>query len=42
MSETRPPRRIGRSIGAVSTGIIAGIILTLGTDEFIKKSKEEH
>jgi hypothetical protein len=32
VSETHPPGRIGRSIGAVSTGIVAGIILTLGTD----------
>jgi multisubunit Na+/H+ antiporter MnhB subunit len=32
MSETQPPRRIGRSIGAVLTGIVAGIILTIGTD----------
>jgi hypothetical protein len=32
MSETQPPRRIGRSIGAVFTGIVVGIILTIGTD----------
>ena len=32
MSETQPPRRIGRSIGAMLTGIVAGIILTIGTD----------
>jgi hypothetical protein len=32
MSETQPPRRIGRSIGAVLTGIVVGIILTIGTD----------
>ncbi len=32
MSETHPPRRIGRSIGAVLIGIVAGIILTIGTD----------
>jgi len=32
MSETHPPRRIGRSIGAVLTGIVAGVILTLATD----------
>lgn len=32
MSETQPPRRIGRSIGAVLTGIVAGIIVTIGTD----------
>ena len=32
MNETNPPRRIGRSIGAVLAGMFAGIILTLGTD----------
>ncbi len=32
MSETQPPRRIGRSIGAVVTGILVGLILTIGTD----------
>jgi hypothetical protein len=32
MSEPHPPRRIGRSIGAVLTGIVAGVILTLATD----------
>jgi peptidoglycan/LPS O-acetylase OafA/YrhL len=32
ISETQPPRRIGRSIGAVMTGIVAGVILTLATD----------
>jgi hypothetical protein len=32
MSETQPPRRIGRSIGAVLTGIVVGIILSVGTD----------
>ena len=32
MSETQHPRRIGRSIGAVLAGMIAGIILTIGTD----------
>ncbi len=32
MSETNPPRRIGRSIAAVLIGIVAGIIFTLGTD----------
>ena len=31
-TETRPPRRLGRSIGAVLTGIFAGIVLTIGTD----------
>ncbi len=32
MSETNPPRRIGRSIVAVLAGMVVGIILTLGTD----------
>jgi hypothetical protein len=32
MSETHPPRRIGRSIGAVLAGFLAGVILSLGTD----------
>jgi len=32
VSETNPPRRIGRSIAAVLIGIVAGIIFTLGTD----------
>jgi hypothetical protein len=30
--ETQPPRRIGRSIGAVLAGIVTGIVPTLGTD----------
>jgi hypothetical protein len=32
MSETRPRRRLGRSIGAVLVGIFAGVALTIGTD----------
>ncbi len=32
ISEPHPPRRIGRSIGAVLAGIVAGVILTLATD----------
>lgn len=32
MSETQPPRRIGRSIGAVLAGIVVGVALTLATD----------
>jgi len=32
MSETDPPRRIGRSIGAVLAGIVVGVVLTLATD----------
>ncbi len=32
MSEMQPPRRIGRSIGALLAGMFAGVILSLGTD----------
>ena len=32
MSETHPPRSLGRSIGAVLAGMLVGIVLTLGTD----------
>jgi hypothetical protein len=32
MSETHPPRSTGRSISAVLTGIVTGIVLTIGTD----------
>lgn len=32
MSEMQPPRRIGRSIGAVLAGMFAGILLSLSTD----------
>jgi hypothetical protein len=32
LRDTPPPRRIGRSIGAVLAGMITGIVLTLGTD----------
>ena len=32
MSESQPPRRIGRSIGAVLAGILVGVVLSLGTD----------
>ena len=31
MGEIRPPRRIGRSIAAVLAGMLASIVLTLGT-----------
>ena len=37
-TETRPPRRLGRSIGAVLTGIFAGIVLTIGTDISLRAS----
>jgi hypothetical protein len=36
MSETRPPRRTGQSIGAVLTGIAAGVVLSLGTDSALR------
>ena len=32
MSESQPPRRIGRSVGAVLVGAITGIVLSIGTD----------
>jgi hypothetical protein len=32
MSETQPPPHIGRSISAVLAGIVAVVILSLGTD----------
>jgi hypothetical protein len=32
MSDTNPPRRIGRSIVAVLVGIIVGIVATIATD----------
>jgi uncharacterized membrane protein required for colicin V production len=32
MSETKPPRGILRSIGAVLAGVVAVIVLSLGTD----------
>jgi hypothetical protein len=32
MNETQPPRRTGRSIGAVLAGMFVGILLTIGTD----------
>jgi hypothetical protein len=35
MSDTNPPRRIGRSVLAVLAGIVAGIAITLGTDEIL-------
>ena len=35
MSETRPPRRMLRSVGAVLAGMVVGIALTLGVDELL-------
>ncbi len=32
MSDSNPPRRLGRSITAVLVGMIVGIVVTLGTD----------
>ena len=32
MSETRPPRRLGRSAGAIFAGFVAVVVLSLGTD----------
>ena len=32
MSQPHPPRRMGRSIGAVLAGLVAGIVLSIGTD----------
>jgi hypothetical protein len=37
MSETQPPRRIGRSIGAILAGVVVGIVLSLGTDIVLHK-----
>ena len=36
MREERPPRRILRRTGAVLAGVIAGIILQLGSDEALR------
>jgi hypothetical protein len=36
--DTQHPRRIGRSIGALLMGILAGVILSLGTDELLHVS----
>ena len=33
--ETRPPRRVLRSIGAVLAGMFVGIVLAIGTDEVL-------
>lgn len=35
MSKTNPPRYIGRSIGALVAGFLAGAGLSLGTDEML-------
>ncbi len=32
MNDAQPPRRLGRSIGAVLAGMIVGIVVTLVTD----------
>ena len=35
MSDSNPPRRIGRSVGAILAGIVVGVAITLGTDEIL-------
>jgi hypothetical protein len=35
MSETQPPRRVLRSIGAVFAGLVAVFVLSLGTDALL-------
>jgi hypothetical protein len=35
MSETNPPRHIGRSVAAVLAGMVVGIAITLATDEVL-------
>ena len=35
-NEVHPPRRAARSLGAVLAGIIAGVVLTLGTDAALR------
>ena len=37
MTETQPPRRIGRSILALLAGMVVGVALTLTTDEILHK-----
>jgi len=37
ITETHPRRRIGRSIGAVLAGMVAGIVFTLVTDIVLHK-----
>jgi hypothetical protein len=32
MNEAQPPRRIGRSVGAVLAGVVTGVVPILGTD----------
>jgi hypothetical protein len=39
MSETQPPRRVPRSIGAVVAGLLVVIILSIGTDVVMHASK---
>lgn len=38
MSETQPPRRIGRSIGAMLAGVVVGALLSAGTDAVLQKT----
>jgi hypothetical protein len=37
MTETQPPRRIGRSILAVLVGMVVAVALTLATDEMLHR-----
>jgi len=37
MSETNPPRRVGRSIVAVLVGMVVGIVATIGTDIVLRQ-----
>ncbi len=37
MTDTNPPRRIGRSILALLAGMLVGAVLTVGTDKLLKK-----
>jgi hypothetical protein len=37
MTETQPPRRIGRSIVAVLVGMVVAVALTLATDEILHR-----
>jgi hypothetical protein len=36
MREMRPPRRIGRSIGALLAGFVVVVVLSLGTDTLLR------
>ena len=38
MTETKPPRRIGRSIVAILAGALVGVVLSIGTDALLQKT----